>query len=417
MAAHRLIRAGIAAALLTGGCRNQPIGQDASPSRAPLQPARQIDSSPPSHPSPGHPNVDQMDADLGTVDVLARKTADYTQNLEQLLAKRQAAAPPAPSEVQWSETSSAPIEAIGSNEPAVAAPPSVRPAPRSAGNASPNPAFIAPAAQAPAAVASATAAPDMATASLRPNAPTQITHADNATAHPSTEQSSFDEIQRKIERRMRDYPQDVDAHLDYQLMQYLLDQPVPHLASMATLPGEDRELLTAMMDGLSNFRNAVRADGNMLLSRKVRPMLHMADRLRSQADLSIPTIALCTRVDGFGVYEPIDPARFAAGREHTVIVYTEVENFASQMNEARMWETKLSQETTLYTESGMPVAMEKPRVLVDLSRNRRHDFFVVKMMKLPATLPIGRYLLKVTIVDQTVNRVSETTLPIVIVAG
>ena len=82
-----------------------------------------------------------------------------------------------------------------------------------------------------------------------------------------------------------------------------------------------------------------------------------------------------------------------------------------------MYETKLTQETTLYTEAGLPVAQEKARTLIDLSRNRRHDFFVVKMMKVPATLPIGRYLLKVTIIDQTVSRVAETTIPITVVAG
>jgi len=38
------------------------------------------------------------------------------------------------------------------------------------------------------------------------------------------------------------------------------------------------------------------------------------------------------------------------------------------------WETKLSQEAVLYTESGMPVWVDRAAPIVDRSRNRRHDF-------------------------------------------
>jgi hypothetical protein len=170
------------------------------------------------------------------------------------------------------------------------------------------------------------------------------------------------------------------------------------------------------MDGLTNFRNAIRADNNMLLSRKVRPLLELADRVRAQADLIIPTMTLCTRVDGFGVYEPVEPARFTAMKEHPIIVYCEVENFASHQNANRMWETKLSQECVLYTETGLPVWQDKTENIPDLARQRRHDFFVVKKTKFPANITIGRYILKVTIVDQQANRVTEATLPVLFVA-
>ena len=55
--------------------------------------------------------------------------------------------------------------------------------------------------------------------------------------------------------------------------------------------------------------------------------------------------------------------------------------------------------------------------MTDVSRNRRHDFFVVEMIHLPSNLTIGRYLLKVSVVDQNVNRIAEATLPIKIVAA
>jgi hypothetical protein len=237
-------------------------------------------------------------------------------------------------------------------------------------------------------------------------------------AQQQMDRPESDELAELLARRIKDQPRDLSAHLDYQLWQFVRDQSVPQLEMLASMPAEDREVLTAVLDGLSNFRNGVRADANMLLSRKISPILAMADRLRSQAELSLPTVILCKRVTGFGVYEPMEPARFMAGREQPAILYCEVAHFYSQLTAERKWETRLSHEVVLYSENGMQVWPEtsKPESIVDVARNRRHDFFLVKMLRLPATLTIGRYLLKVTVVDQHAGRVAEATVPIQIVA-
>jgi hypothetical protein len=170
-----------------------------------------------------------------------------------------------------------------------------------------------------------------------------------------------------------------------------------------------------LVDGVSNFRTGVRQDANMLLSKKIRPLLDMADRLRSEAELSVPTVALCKRVDGYGKFEPVDPPRFPAGRENATIVYCEIENFESHMNEKRLWQTQLTQQVTLFTETGMLVWKDQMRPVTDECRNRRHDFFLYDLVKLPGNLTIGRYLLKVSIEDQLAHRVAEATLPVEIV--
>jgi hypothetical protein len=235
----------------------------------------------------------------------------------------------------------------------------------------------------------------------------------------ANEPPSLDLFTAKLEKRIHDDPQDVSAQLDWQLYQFVHDEPVPDLPGLAPLNAEDRELLSAVLDALSNFNNAVRADPNLLLSRKVRPFLELADRLRNQAELVIPTIELCTRVTGFGVYDPIKPARFTAGKTTKIILYCEVENFASELNADKQWETRLSQDVVLYTEqNGLEVWRDKTanKQVVDQSRNRRHDFFLAKVIELPANLTIGRYLLKVSVVDDQVKRVAENTIPIEIVA-
>lgn len=225
------------------------------------------------------------------------------------------------------------------------------------------------------------------------------------------------DLEAKLTKHLNESPTELWAHLDYQLLQFLRDEQVPQLDALTSLSLSDRELVSVLMDGLTNFRNGLRADNNMLMSRKVKPLLELADRLRSQADLNIPAMALCKSVGGFGTYEPMDPPRFIANKEHEAILYCEVENFAcTSIAEKKLWETRLSQEATLYTESGMPVWVDKSGKVVDMSRTRRHDFFIVKRIKFPSSITLGRYLLKVTVEDQEAKRVAEQTIPIEFVA-
>jgi hypothetical protein len=225
-------------------------------------------------------------------------------------------------------------------------------------------------------------------------------------------QGSVETIESRVTKRMKEYPRDVSANLDYQLMLFLRDEPVPQLSSLTTLPTEDRELVSAVMDGLANFRSTLRSDNNMLYSRKIRPLADLTDRLKQQAELSIPMLVLCTKVDGFGRYDPIEPARFPAQREAQAIIYCELENFASQQNAGKMYQTDVTQEAVLYTEDGMQVWADKTQTIQDLSRHRRHDFFLRTLVKFPGTLTVGRYMLKVSIVDRQANRVAEASLPI-----
>jgi hypothetical protein len=218
-------------------------------------------------------------------------------------------------------------------------------------------------------------------------------------------------LSSRLLQHVQEYPRDLAGHLDLQLMRFLRDEPVPQLEGLSGLSSEDRELLSAVLDGLSNFRTGVRADPNQLTSRKVRPLLELADRIRGSAELSVPTVYLCSEVRGFGQYEPME-TNFKAGQDNPAILYCEVENFSSQQNEKLLWETKLSQEVVLYTETGFPVWRDKGAIPVDQAHNRRHDFYVYKKVTLPRTLAPGRYVLKVSIVDEQAKRVAENSLTI-----
>lgn len=388
MIARWPIHAVLAAALLlaVAACHNHP-----QPGPVPIpatQPERVTEAAPTTQPDT-----------LSAPHMLARKTETYAQDVSALLDQRlrqkqqpQARRPASePSEVTWADPKSLPTP--------------------------PDPAADTTRAPArPIADSSVTANQIAAVTPVAPAVPPNL--ADANLPLPSARTVALADLEQKLAQRIKDNGRDIVAHLDYQLLQFVKDQSVPQLQTLAALPQEDREMLAALCDSLTNFRTSLRADSNMLLAGKVRPLIEMSDRLRAQADLLIPTVALCTRVDGFGVYEPIEPARFVAGKEHPIIIYCEVANFSSQQNDKNLWETTLRQQEVLYTEMGMHVWPEKPaeKVITDVSRNRRHDFFVVKLVKLPKTLTIGRYLLKVSIIDDKAARVAEATLPIQIVA-
>ena len=186
--------------------------------------------------------------------------------------------------------------------------------------------------------------------------------------------------------------------------------------SFASLPADERNLLTTVIDSLGRFRVAL-GNPQGLLSEKAEPLINLAAELNAQAPLSLPTVALCRKVTQFGVYDPIEPARFPAGQETPTIVYCEVEHFRSEPA-TEGYQAKLSYEAVLYSDADHSVSVitRKPADVIDICRNRRRDFFLADRLTLPASLPVGRYLLKVTVVDQIANRVAEKTIPIVIAA-
>jgi hypothetical protein len=389
---HWIISGAAAAAIcvLAAGCKTEPKST--------------------STPAPALAKTAPIDAPPNdSVDALTRKTEDYSREMSPLITHRSTPQPaPAASSVEWVDPNeirlgATPVSRTSSPREDRSAAANVAAAMQPADTAAPTPAVqTSTSPQSPAGKsASALTAP-----------PAQPT---NRPAPLAT--AGSDPLEDRLSRRVKDYPRDPSVHLDYQLLEFLKDEPTPQLGALSTLPPEDRELVTAILDGLTNFRNALRADNNMLLSRKVKPMIDMADRLRSQADLTIPTMQLCTRVNGFGSFDPVEPARFVAGIDNAVIVYCEIANFTSNLNDKQLWETRLTWDMTLYAaENSINVWSDKAETVGDFARNRRHDFFVRKAITLPKALSTGRYLLKSTIVDTQSNRVAEATVPLVIAA-
>jgi hypothetical protein len=346
---------------------------------------------PPAAPSTPQPAsaapVEPDDASL-----LARKTSEYARDVTPLLGQ-QPAVRATPSIVQWAQPTTRP----GQTERTQTAWPS-------------------PSANQPATLAAVQLKQDDTVPQILPESADQIPPNSHASAPMS---GSTDEYEQKLQNLVHDYPRDLGNQLDYQLLRLVRDEPTPDLANVSQLSSEDRDLLLALMDGLSNFRDAARNDGNAMLNRKIQPLLELADRLRSQAQLSIPTVAFCSQVVSYGVYSPMPSSRLPAGRNNDLIVYCEVANFTSIQGNDSIWRTRLRQEMVLYTDTGLAVwpAKSNADVFLDQSRNRRHDFFISRLIRLPSSLAAGKYVLKITLMDEQSNRVVEASAPLEIGLG
>lgn len=212
-------------------------------------------------------------------------------------------------------------------------------------------------------------------------------------------------LDAEIAGRVSRDPRDVSAALDAQLLAYLKGQPVPDAAAIAALPTEDRELVSAVIDSLVNFRAGVRAEPNADYATKVRPLAEMGDRLKTRSDLSVPVFVPNADVRSFGIYTP-QPAVLSSRVETQLRMYYEVANFTSRFTDKRVWETRLGQQITLYDGAGHAVWQDKMETWNDTCRNRRNDFYIATALRVPG-VPPGRYTLKVTLTDLNVGRVAE----------
>lgn len=181
---------------------------------------------------------------------------------------------------------------------------------------------------------------------------------------------------------------------------------------LAQLPPTQRELVRQFHDLFTSL-------GQQVASGQAVDRSALGDRLSAiigEQPLAIRTIKLCDRVRSFGVYEELASDTFLAGREQPMVVYIELDHFKS-VKTGETHEVKLSQELVLYNESdGLAVWRQPEQQIVDESRNRRRDFYVVQPTRLPARLGVGKFVLKVRVRDLHGGTRDEVSLPINIVA-
>lgn len=146
----------------------------------------------------------------------------------------------------------------------------------------------------------------------------------------------------------------------------------------------------------------------------------LLEGLLPSSTLRINNLQLCRRVQSFGVYDPFPGTTFLAGRSHKAIVYVELDNFHSRSvgsGDQTIHQVKLQQDIAILNHTdGLEVWKAPTARIVDESRQKRRDFFVVQMIEIPANLGVGKYQLRVRMTDTQAQTTDEAILPLSIVA-
>jgi hypothetical protein len=141
--------------------------------------------------------------------------------------------------------------------------------------------------------------------------------------------------------------------------------------------------------------------------------------------------ALCSKVNGFGQYVGLGTNKFLQGRATKAVVYAEVSNFAHReltptelagaylpenKTEDR-WAVDLTEELRLiHAADEVVVWARAEQGVVETSRNKRRDFYLVQTVTFPPTLTVGAYTLKVIVRDKVKGQVCEANIPLEVVA-
>jgi|GEM_PF-2176588 len=148
-----------------------------------------------------------------------------------------------------------------------------------------------------------------------------------------------------------------------------------------------------------------------------------AEPVLAARDLSIAAAELCTRVDGYGQYAPISSRTFQGGIAHSIVVYTEVENFAHRAatdpsSGGERFAVDLGVAVEVWQDADKPTLQKRwsEAGVTETSRRKRRDFFVTNLIELPKALSVGAYTLKIIVNDRVKSAVAEKVIPFTIVA-
>ncbi len=237
------------------------------------------------------------------------------------------------------------------------------------------------------------------------------------------------------EDRLRQLVVELSAEL-YRQAAYR-DMPLPELLLIAatTMVSPDRALAPDAIPGLTDRERELILKMQTFFAQLGQDLVKTQDPeaivaavnalysgLADEPQLRLPHVALCTEVRGFGDYDqfPLNQAgryAFLAHSRQQVVIYVEIEDFTSELNNKGQWLTELSQQWVVYSDSdGIPVWREDWQVGVDMSRNRRDDFWIVQVITLPKELSVGRYQLKIHIRDEMSGAETETAIDFEMVA-
>lgn len=150
----------------------------------------------------------------------------------------------------------------------------------------------------------------------------------------------------------------------------------------------------------------------------------VSEQIRPHTAVRLTDVQLCRKVIGFGQYTVFASNSFIAGRPIRMILYTELDRFAhrpviarDEPGEGERWAIEVTQELSLFVDRGRSPVWHRPEQrVVQTSRRKLRDLFLVHDIVLPSNLGTGSYQMRVRVRDLTSGSVDERYIPIRLVA-
>jgi hypothetical protein len=132
-------------------------------------------------------------------------------------------------------------------------------------------------------------------------------------------------------------------------------------------------------------------------------------RLQEKANLKLKNVAFCHKINSFGSYERFERDEYTPGRP--VLVYSEIENFTSELTADGMYRTLLKSKIQIFKAgtNGDLIAEIPFDTTEDLCRNVRKDYFHSYKFEIPRNISLGPHVMKLTVEDEISQKVATYT--------
>jgi len=215
----------------------------------------------------------------------------------------------------------------------------------------------------------------------------------------------------------------VKNQVNLRLLSLIGDRPEAALEPIPGIDNAEKEFLQKMIWAQVNYFDLSSMPESRKRATATIEQLDDAIRiLQPRADLKLRHLTLCRQIQKFGDYEPFEKSAFSPGQ--SVLLYVEIENFASRPTGDGRLETLLKSVITIREGSpdgqsdgkgtGKIVHQIPIGVTPDVCRTTRRDYFHNYKFEFPRTLPLGRYVLRLTLTDLHGNKKASESLRFVL---
>ena len=243
-------------------------------------------------------------------------------------------------------------------------------------------------------------------AAVTSNDPADVGANQSVAIAPAESVASLEKLIELSTAELEDDPANAAKQWELSLLHLAADEPDAAAEVSPAIAEESRELITRSVAAVEKtaelLENPITSADEALVA-----VNRLREQVRQRAELSIPTVTFCSRVTSFGVYDELPDTALMAYQPNRVIVYTELENFHSELDESGLYRTNLETRLELFSDAGESLWVRDGKQIEDVARRQREDFFLPELITLPSDIGPGDYVLKVTVTDLVAGRSNE----------